>query len=241
MSTVSAARLATVFVEVADTLVDEFDVVEFLQMLTNRVAGLFDTGEVGLMLADQRNQLTFMAASDESARLMELFQLQYDDGPCLDAFRTGRPVINVNLVQAIKQWPEFAPRAVQSGFQSVHAFPLRLRREVVGAMSVFGSADELDDGDTQIVQSLADVAVIGLLQERAIRRGEALSGQLQGALSSRILIEQSKGIVAQVKGVTPDEAFVLIRDYARRNNRRLSDVANSIVSGLPGVPDLGRP
>lgn len=238
MSTVSAERLASVFVEVADTLVDEFDVIEFLQMLTQRVAGLFDTGQVGLMLADHRDRLTFMAASDESARIMELIQLQHDDGPCLDAFRTARPVINVNLDEAGSQWPQFAPRAAEAGFQSVHAFPLRLRKEVIGAMGVFGSATELDDADTHIVQSLADVAVIGLLQERAIRHGEALTEQLQGALNSRVIIEQAKGIYAQARGVSPEEAFILIRQYARSSNRRLSDVATTIVTSLPVLPDL---
>lgn len=241
MPAVSAERLATVFVEVADTLVDEFDVIEFLQMLTQRVAGLFDTGEVGLMLADHRNRLTFMAASDENAKLMELFQLQHNDGPCLDAFRTARPITNVNLADAQDKWPRFAPRATQAGFLSVHAFPLRLRAQVIGAMSVFGSATELDEADTHIVQSLADVAVIGLLQERAIRHGEALSEQLQGALNSRIVIEQAKGIVAQTRGVTPDEAFTLIRHHARSNNRRLSDLAATIVAGLPALPDLKPP
>ncbi|WP_229075060.1 GAF and ANTAR domain-containing protein [Actinoplanes sp. DH11] len=238
MTTVSAERLATLFVEVADTLVDEFDVVEFLQMLTQHVAGLFDTGEVGLMLADHRGRLTFMAASDESARILDLFQLQHDDGPCLDAFRTARPVTNVNLAAAADTWPQFAPRATQAGFASVHAFPLRLRKEVIGAMGVFGSATELSGTDTSIVQSLADVAVIGLLQERAIRRGEVLTGQLQGALNSRIVIEQAKGVVAQAHGLSPDAAFTLIRDFARKNNRRLSDVAATIVTRLPDLPDL---
>lgn len=238
MSTVSAERLATLFVELADTLVDEFDVVEFLQMLTRRVSALFDTGQVGLMLADHRDRLTFMAASDESARSMELFQLQYGDGPCLDAYRTAQPVTNVNLAQAAGKWPEFAPRAAEAGFQSVHAFPLRLRKEVIGAMGVFGSATELDEADTHIVQSLADVAVIGLLQERAIRRGEVLTGQLQGALNSRVVIEQAKGIVAQARGVTPDDAFKLIRAFARRTNRRLSEVAHTIVTDLPALPEL---
>ncbi|GIF26509.1 hypothetical protein BJ973_000954 [Actinoplanes tereljensis] len=238
MSTVSAARLSSVFVEVADTLVDEFDVIEFLQMLTSRVAGFFDTAAVGLMLADHRNRLNFMAASDENARLMELIQLQYDDGPCLDAFRSGRPVTNVSLEGAESRWPQFAPRASEAGFESVHAFPLRLRKEVIGAMGVFAGAVELDESDNHIVQSLADVAVIGLLQERAIRRGEVLSEQLQKALNSRVVIEQAKGIIAQAHGVTPDQAFVLIRDYARSHNRRLGEVTHGIVTDLPTVSDL---
>jgi hypothetical protein len=148
---------------------------------------------------------------------------------------------NVNLAAASAQWPEFAPRAVRAGFQSVHAFPLRLRQEVIGAMGVFGNATELDEADALIVQSLADVAVIGLLQERAIRRGEILTSQLQGALNSRIIIEQAKGIVAQARSVSPDDAFTLIRDFARRHNPRLGEVAGSIVTGLPGLPDLRNP
>jgi transcriptional regulator with GAF, ATPase, and Fis domain len=239
MSSVSATRLASVFVEVADTLVDEFDVIEFLQMLAARVAGFFDTAAVGLMLADHRDRLNFMAASDENARFLELLQLQYDDGPCLEAFRTGQPVTNVNLAHAESRWPQFAPRAAEAGFHSVHAFPLRLRKEVIGAMGVFADAVQLDQADSHIVQSLADVAVIGLLQERAIRRGEVLTEQLQKALNSRVVIEQAKGIVAQTRGVTPEEAFVLIRNYARSHNRRLGDVANRIVAGLPAAPDLG--
>jgi AmiR/NasT family two-component response regulator len=150
-------------------------------------------------------------------------------------------VTNVNLAEAADQWPRFAPAAAEAGFQSVHAFPLRLRKEVIGAMSVFGSSTMLDDADTHIVQSLADVAVIGLLQERAIRRGEVLTEQLQGALNSRVVIEQAKGIIAQSRGVSPDEAFTLIRNYARSNNRRLSEVANTIVTGVPSRPDLIQP
>jgi hypothetical protein len=238
MSTVSAARLATVFVEVADTLVDEFDVIEFLQMLTERVAGFFPTGEAGLMLGDSRGRLNFVAASNENARLMELIQLQYDDGPCLEAFHSGRPVTNVNLAAAAERWPQFAPKAFTAGFESVHAFPLRLRKDVVGAMSVFAGASALDEADTHIVQSLADVAVIGLLQERAIRRGEILAEQLQTALTSRIVIEQAKGIVAQAAGTTPDEAFARIRAHARSHNQKLSDVTAAIVANLPAVPDL---
>jgi GAF domain-containing protein len=232
MTTVSAERLAKVFVEVADTLVDEFDLIEFLHMLTDRVAGLVDASSVGLLLADQRGQLQFMAASEESVKLLELFQIQNDEGPCLDAFRTAQPVVNADLRTAAGRWPRFAPRAAADGFRSVHAFPLRLRTEVIGALNVFGDdvGSVLDDADVQIVQALADIAAIGLLQERAIRRGEVLTEQLQSALNTRVVIEQAKGAVAQARGVSVDEAFTTIRSYARRNNRRLSEVAQAIVT-----------
>ena len=239
MTSVSEQHLARIFVEVADTLVDEFDLIEFLQMLADRAAGLIDTATVGLLLADEQNRLRFMAASDETTKLLELFQLQWQDGPCLDAFRTAVPVVNADLRTASARWPRFAPYATAAGFRSVHAFPLRLRNEVIGAMGVFGTGSTaFDDADVQIVQALADVAAIGLLQERTIRRGEVLTEQLQGALNSRIVIEQAKGAIAQSYHISVDAAFELIRAYARRTNRRLSDVARLVVTDLSSLPDL---
>jgi hypothetical protein len=237
--TVSAERLAKVFVEVADTLVAEFDVIEFLQMLAARAAGLVDAAAVGLLLADQHGRLRFMAASDENTRLLELFQVQSHDGPCLDAFNTAQPVINVDLRAAGGRWPRFAPHATASGFRSVHAFPLRLRNDVIGVMNIFGhDVGGLDGIDMQIVQALADVAAIGLLQERTISRDEILTEQLQGALNSRIIIEKAKGAIAQAYDISVDVAFDLLRRYARRTNRRLSDVARLIVTDQAGLADL---
>jgi GAF domain-containing protein len=225
--------LATIFVEVADTLVDEFDLIDFLHMLTDRAASLVDAAAVGIVLADLRGRLEFMAGSNENVKLLELFQLQNHEGPCLEAFRTGHPVINVDLGAAGGRWPRFAPRATALGFQAVHAFPLRLRQQVIGAMNVFGvtKGGDFHDTDVAVMQALADVAAIGLIQERAIRRGEVLTEQLQGALNSRVVIEQAKGAVAQARGVSVDEAFASIRSYARSNNRRLTEVAHTIVAG----------
>jgi GAF domain-containing protein len=240
MTTVSADRLARVFVEVADTLVDEFDLIEFFQMLTTRTAELLDTSPVGLLIANQRGWLEFMAASDENVRLLELFQVQTQEGPCLDAHRSGAPVVNADLSAAASRWPIFAPHAAAAGFRSVHAFPLRLRSEKIGALNVFSSSvgGRLEAEDVAIVQALADVASIGLLQERAISRGELLTEQLQGALNSRIIIEQAKGAVAQARHITVDEAFELIRSYARHNQRRLGDVAYSVITDLSIIPKL---
>jgi GAF domain-containing protein len=237
---VSAQRLARVFVEVADTLIDEFDLIEFLQLLASRTADLLDASPVGILLADQKGRLEFMAASDESVRSLELFQVQSQEGPCQDAFRTGEAVVNADLQQAAARWPRFAPVAARAGFRSVHAFPLRLRAERIGAMNVFSAhvGGRLDASDIQIVQALADVASIGLLQERAISRREQLTEQLQGALNSRIIIEQAKGAVSQHKGVSIDDAFTLIRSYARRSNMRLGEVAKAIITDPLHMPDL---
>ena len=241
MTTVSAERLASIFVEVADTLVEEFDLIEFLHMLADRAAGLAGAAAVGLVLADKDGRLEFMAGSNENVRVLELFQVQNHEGPCLDAYRYGHPIINVDLGKAGSRWPRFAPRATAIGFHSVHAFPLRLRNQVIGALNLFGASagGAFDDADVTIVQALADVAAIALLQERAIRRNEILSEQLQGALNSRVVIEQAKGAVAQAKGISVDEAFATIRKYARRHNRKLTELANSIVTDRTSITRLG--
>lgn len=232
MTTVSAERLAQIFVEVADTLVDEFDLIDFLHKLSVRVAGLVDASAVGILLADQRGHLRFMAASDENAKVVEILQAQSRQGPCPEAYRTGKPVVNTDIRTTASRWPQFAARAGAMGFSSVHAFPLRLRSQVIGAMNVFGQnvGGGFDAGDIQVVQALADVASIGLLQERAISRGEALAGQLQGALTTRIVIEQAKGALAQAGEVSVDVAFQILRTYARSNNRQLSAVAHAVVT-----------
>lgn len=243
MTIISADRVARVFVEVADTLIKEFDLIEFFHMLTTRIADMLDASPVGLLIADQRGRLEFMAASDETVGHLELFQAQNQEGPCLDAFLQGRPMVNKDLREAVGRWPNFAPRAVAAGFRSVHAFPLRLRTERIGALNVFSSSvgGRLDASDIQVVQALADVASIGLLQERAIRRGEILTEQLQGALNSRIIIEQAKGAIAQALGVNVDEAFELIRSHSRNKNLRLVDVARTVVTDRYGLPTMFGP
>ncbi|GIE36644.1 transcriptional regulator [Actinoplanes italicus] len=244
MTTVSADSLAKVFVEVADTLVAEFDLIEFLQMLADRVAVLTADATVGILLVDPKGRLHFMAASDESAKLLELLQLQQQAGPCLDAFRTGRAVVNTDLFAgaAAEAWPDFARSATDLGFHAVHAFPLRLRDEIIGAMGLFSrTIGDLDDSDVRIVQALADIAAISLLQERTISRAEVLTEQLQSALNSRIVIEQAKGAIAQRYEIDVDAAFQMIRSYARRNNRRLGEVSYLIVTDLPSLTDFAGP
>lgn len=239
MTTVSSERLARIFVEIADTLVDEFDIIDFLHMLAARAAVLVDASAVGVVLADQRGRLAFMAASDETTKLLELFQIQNDEGPCLDSFHTGEAVINADLLSATERWPRFAPRAAEAGFRAVHAFPMRLRHEVIGAVNVFGSVPGgLGEANVQIIQALSDVAAIALIQERSIHRGEILTEQLQGALNSRIVIEQAKGVLAQAYGINVDEAFTMMRSHARRSRRKLAEVAHAVVTDLASMPEL---
>ena len=235
---IAVDRLPAVFVEMADTLVDDFDLVEFLHNLTDHVASVSGADAVGLVLADQRGSLQFVAASNESGAALELFQIQNSEGPCQDCFRTRQPVVNTDLGNAESLWPTFAPRARDAGFQSVHAFPMRLRDEAIGALNLFGtSAVRFEDEEVLVVQALADVATIAIIQERSIARAEALTEQLQGALISRVVIEQAKGALSRMLDISVDEAFLILRSRARSSRRRLSEVSREVLDAGGPSPD----
>jgi GAF domain-containing protein len=184
------------------------------------------------VLADPRGELRLAAASSEQAGLLELFQLQNDQGPCLECFRTGRPVTAADLADPAPRWPRFAQAAAQTGFRTVEARPMQLRGQVIGALNLFrAEPGPLDPADLRIAQALADVATIGLLQERNVRRRETVAEQLQAALNSRVIIEQAKGKLAERLSIEMDRAFTMLRDYARNTNQRLTDVARAFVEG----------
>jgi transcriptional regulator with GAF, ATPase, and Fis domain len=231
-------RLAQTFVELADTLVGGFDLMEFLHMLAERCVELLEVDAAGLLLADARGTLQLVAASTEQARVVELFQIQNDEGPCLDSYRTGQPVIvpDMAAAEAAARWPRFATAAREMGFVAVHAIPMRLRDQVIGTMNLFGTApDELDPAVARAARALVDIATIGILQERATREHELVAGQLQVALNSRVIIEQAKGILAERLRVTPDQAFLMLRDYSRNNNHPLTLLAGDVISGTSGL------
>jgi transcriptional regulator with GAF, ATPase, and Fis domain len=224
--------LSETFVELTDTMVAGFDVIDFLHVLTDRSVQLLDVSAAGLLLADPRGELRVVAASSEAARLLELFQLQSDQGPCLDCFRAGRPVAAADLAAAAPRWPRFAPAAQRAGFSAVQALPMRLREQVIGALNLFrAEPGTFAPAAVRVGQALADVATISLLHERGMRDSDLLNEQLQTALNSRVIIEQAKGKLAERVGVDMDQAFALLRDRARTTNRRLSDVARAFIDG----------
>jgi transcriptional regulator with GAF, ATPase, and Fis domain len=237
--------LSETFVELTDTMVADFDVIDFLHVLTDRSVQLLDVSAAGLLLADPRGELRVVAASSEAARLLELFQLQADQGPCLDCFRSGRPVAAADLGAEAARWPEFAPAARQAGFGAVQALPMRLRDQVIGALNLFRAGPGVFvPADVRVGQALADVATISLLHERSMRRSDALNEQLQTALNSRVIIEQAKGKLAERLGLDMGQAFTLLRDHARTRNLRLSDLARAFVGGsepLASLTATGRP
>ena len=227
--------LSETFVELTDTMVADFDIIDFLHVLTRRSVELLDVSAAGLLLADPRGELRVVAASSEAARLLELFQLQNDQGPCLDCFRSGQPVSATDL-SADQRWPRFADAAGEGGFAAVQALPMRLRDQVIGALNLFrGTAGAFDADSVHIGQALADVATISLLHERNMRHRDTLNEQLQTALNSRVVIEQAKGKLAERLGIDVDQAFTLLRDQARNHNQRLSDLARAFVDGTQAI------
>ena len=207
------ALLSRTFVQLADTLVDEFDIIDLLTVLTDRCVELLGAAAAGILLADHEGGLHVMAASSEQVRLLELFQLQN------------------------QQWPRFAPMALAAGFCAVHALPMRLRDNVIGALNVFmGDRLVVTDDDLLIAQALADASTIAILQDQAVREAQVVANQLNGALTSRIAIEQAKGILAERAEIDMQEAFSRLRRYARDHNRQLSLVATELINGtLPGA------
>jgi GAF domain-containing protein len=242
VASMDSELLSDTFVGLADTMVADFDVIDFLHMLTDRSVRLLTASAAGVVLADPRGALRVAAASSEAAELVELFQIQNDEGPCLDCFRTGRPVSATGLAALGARWPRFAAAAAQAGFDAVEALPMRLRDQVIGALNLFRAGPgPFDPADLRIAQALADVATIGLLQEQYVRRSEALAEQLQTALNSRVIIEQAKGKLAERLGTDMDHAFGLLREYARNTNQQLTDVARTFVdSPSPDFPPPAR-
>jgi GAF domain-containing protein len=247
MSQVGSGReqlLSGAFVGLADTLVDDYDVIELLNRLVGYSVELLVADAAGILLADSQRNLQVGASSREDADVMELLQLQANQGPCMECFYTGTPVSVPDLADAAGRWPVFVAAVAERGaYRSVHALPMRLRGEVIGTLNLFHrQPGALPNADLVVGQALADVATIGILAERAIRSREVLAEQLQVALNSRVIIEQAKGVLAQRGGLGMDVAFDRLRHYARTHNVRLSDVAREVVeTDLAAVDVLGAP
>lgn len=235
-------NLARTFVQLADTLVADFDVVELLTVLTDRCVEMLDVSAAGLMLLAPEGDLRVMASSSEAMRVLELFELQSEEGPCLDCYRTGTPVLNQELSAGEDRWPHFAPEARAAGFQSVHALPMRLRGSVIGALNLFSSETRaLSVADVEAAQAMTDVATIAVLQHRAALDAQEINEQLNHALNSRIVIEQAKGMIAEGRGLDMEQAFATLRNHARNQNLQLVLVATTVIEGSLPVTDLDPP
>lgn len=225
-------------VSLVDSLLDDFDVIELLTQLTERCTQLLDVSSTGLLLADTHQQLHLMAATSARTHDLELFQLQTDEGPCLDCYATGQPVSIADLSAETDRWPHFVAAATLAGFASVHALPMRAAGMVLGALGLFGTtAGELAPEDLMVGQTLAHVATVAILQEHA-PTPQAVLPRLRGALTSQIVVEQAKGFLRAQLGVSIDEAFRLLRAYAHTHNAHLSEIARLLISDRSARPDL---
>ena len=231
--------LARTLVELADTLVDDFDVVDLLTRLADRCVEALDTEAAGIMLAAPDGYLRVMASSSEAMRLLELFEIQAQEGPCLDAHRTGQVIVNQDLDAVDGRWPRFAPEALAAGFHAVHALPMRLRGSVVGALNLFRSdAGQMTPADIDIAQAFADVATIAILQHRAASQAQVINEQLNHALNSRVVIEQAKGMIAERLDLDMERSFATLRNHARNHNLRLADLASAVIAGTVPASSL---
>ena len=223
-------ELARTFVMLADSLVEDYDIVDLLDRLAAACVRLLGVTAAGLLLDDQQGRLAFVASSSEETRLLEVFQVQHDQGPCLECVRTGTAVVSANLEADHARWPLFASSALAAGFRSVVALPMRLRDKTIGGLNLFDDrAIAVPPEDQQLAQALADVATIGILQQRTAQRSALLADHLQRALNSRVVIEQAKGVLAERNGLSMAAAFDSLRTYAREKNMKLTDLAQAIV------------
>ena len=235
-------RLSQTFVELADTLVDDFDVVDLMVLLTERCVELLDASAAGLLLADGDGSLRVMAATSEATGAVELFQVQNDEGPCRDCYHSGLPVSVANLSGEATRWPRFSPVATGAGFRAAHALPMRLRGRVLGALNLFRTEPgALSPPDVATGQALADIATISLLQSWALRDVQAVAEQLEEALNSRTAVEQAKGVLGQRLGIGMDEAFSRLRGFARARQSHLTDIALEVVAGTLQPEQVLRP
>jgi transcriptional regulator with GAF, ATPase, and Fis domain len=225
--------LAETFVLLADTLVDDYDVVDLLDRLVAACVNLLTVDAAGLLLDDQRGNLAVVASTNDNPRLLDVLQIQSSEGPCLDCVRTGSVIASAELTSdADDRWPRFRLAAIEAGYGSVVAIPLRLREQTIGGLTMLRSqAEPVPPGDQRLAQALADVATIGILQRRSAHRSTILAEQLQHALNSRVVIEQAKGVLAEHNKLSMEDAFEALRRYSRAHNAKLSDVALSIVRG----------
>ncbi|MFK8845159.1 ANTAR domain-containing protein [Streptomyces sp. Ac-502] len=237
-------QLLAAMVDAVDTLVDDFDLIDFLHQLCDRCNDLLDVTAVGVMLTDPDGRLQLIAASDEHTRLLELFALQTDQGPCVECHRSGTARLNISLLcpEHTAAFPQFAERARQTGFATTHALPMRLRQQTVGALNLFDAREQsLSTADVRVAQALADVATIAILQQRTIMFGNVERAQLRAALSSRIVIEQAKGVLAERWNTTLDDAFDALRRYARSHQLALTGLCRQLIDGALDTDAIPRP
>ena len=233
-------RVLSAVVSLVDKLLDDFDVVDLLTELTERCADLLDVASAGFLLADPLQRLHLLAATSEQTREVELFQLQAEQGPGVECYRTGEPILVPDVRTQIERWPQFVPTALEAGFEAVHAVPMRAAGAVLGALGLFDTRPkELTEADRLVGQTLAHIACVAVLQEHPPTRDTVLP-PLRAALAGRVQVEQAKGFLSETLGVSVAHAFGLLRTYSRGRGEHLTAVARRLMTDRHTRPEVVR-
>lgn len=225
-------RISRTFIRLADTQVSAFDLADSLNGLAEQCVELLAVPAAGVLLLDPHGNLAAAAPSAQREKLMALFSTGADSGFWADILQSGTAVHCTELHSEPARWPSFTTAAEKCGFKALHALPMRLRERTIGVLILLSSEPGgADSDDLALAQALADIATIGILQHRTIETGDRLNQQLQTALTSRVVIEQAKGVLSHHGSLSMDEAFRRLRRYTRSHNRLLTDLAGSVADG----------
>jgi GAF domain-containing protein len=224
---------ADVVGSVAEALLsDELDLIDVLDQLLMACLSILGVDAAAVLIDDQNGHLIPVASSSEEARLLELFQVHMNQGPCLDAIRGGTTVFSHDLQDERERWPAFCDAALEIGYHSVVAVPMRLNGTTIGGLNIFSNqAGQQSDERRRLGTALGHLAALAISHQQSARRSAALAEQLQHALSSRVVIEQAKGVLAERLDLTMEAAFDRIRRYARDHNQKLGEVCAGVISG----------
>ncbi len=217
-------------------LLRPYEIGDVLYRLTDQVVEVLDIDGSGVCLAPNGGGLQLLSATDHHVAAIEDTQLTAGTGPILSAYETGEQVRVDDLVDA-NDWPEFTRFAVDRGMRAVASLPMPVDERRIGALDLFrAEAHVWTDEEMQAAQGLANMASAYVLNHQALSESRTLAGQLQTALDSRIIVEQAKGLLAGRHGLTPNDAFGRLRQYARARGDRLHDVCRHVVEGTLDLP-----
>ena len=218
------------FVELADTLVHDYAIGDFLHLLVERCEDVLQVDAGGVLLESPDGTLSLAAATSDKMERLEAAEMRHDEGPCIDAYRRVTQIVAHDLNNELERWPNTMQHALDMGLHSVYAFPLRLRGDCIGALNLYRERPgPFEDADVRLAQAFADVAAIGILQQRQILEAQTRADQLQGALNTRVVIEQAKGVLAAKTGVSLEEAFLALRNHARSHRVNMHTLAKRVV------------
>ncbi len=222
--------LIDVLSEFAQTLTGRFEVSEVLYRLAEHVITILDVRGAGVSVVDENGQLRPVTGINELTLTLESVEEQFQEGPCVDAFKQGDIIVVEEIERDIDRWPKWASEAMRRNVHAVLGIPLRVRDESIGAMNVYNSEPrKWREPDVRVARVLTDMAASYVANASELEQSRRTTEQLREALGSRIIIEQAKGVISVDQQCSVDDAFALLRDHSRRHNVSLRAVAEAVV------------